>query len=75
MRHKLVENASGAEVKPGMRLIRDGQIYELVDFQVRQPPSTGRVRVRNVETRAVHEYYPSVFDLRIEEVPHERFGD
>ena len=71
MRHKLIEKASGKEVKPGMRIVDvlHQQLYELVSFKVKAPPSTGQVIVVNCDTKHEGAYYPSVFGLEIREIP------
>ena len=68
-RHKLVEEQTGAEVKPGMNIISfRNEVYKLVSFKVYQPPSTGRVIAKHVDTGTERELYPSVFGLKIVEV-------
>lgn len=71
MRHKLIEMATGAEVKPGMNLIDfRNEMYKLVSFTVMSPPSTGRVVVTAADDphKREHEFYPSVFGLKIVEI-------
>jgi hypothetical protein len=74
MRHVLVETASGAEVKPGMRVLgMNKEIYEVVGFRLPQhSASTGRVMVKKPGTKVLpgheREFYPSVFGLKIEEL-------
>jgi hypothetical protein len=71
MRHKLIEKASGAEVKPGMNILDfRGDIWILDSFRVTAPPSTGKVTVYSGnDPDFKREFYPSVFDLEIVEVP------
>lgn len=71
VKHKLIEKASGAEVKPGMTLIsHKNDMYKLISFRVQQPPSTGKVLVQPIGDNTGkfdREFYPSVFDLEIVE--------
>lgn len=69
MRHKLVERASGNEVKPGMNLLDStNTIWVLDSFRAGTPPSTGRVTVHLADNKNVfHDFYPSVFGLVIME--------
>ena len=75
MRHELVEDDTFAPVKPGMRLLSyRNEIYELVSFRApRHAASTGRVIVRHCDTGKEHEFFPSVFNLKIMEIDNERF--
>jgi hypothetical protein len=71
MRHILVEENGGAEVKPGMRVLTfRNEIYELIGFTVPgSDASTGRVQVKKPGEQVLpghgREYYPSVFGLKI----------
>lgn len=69
MKHRLIETASGAEVKPGMRLVDFRKdIWELVSFRAPSTgASTGRVIVRKTDGTRECEFYPHVFDLKIVE--------
>ena len=73
MRHVLVETGTGAEVKPGMRILDfRNQIYEVVGFRVpHNENSTGRVQVKKPGSERVDEFYPSVFELAIREIKDE----
>jgi hypothetical protein len=73
MAFKLVEIASGKEVKPGMNVLdfRD-EIWQLVKFDPpRTAASTGKVTVTQKGHKFDSTFYPSVFDLKIVEVPSE----
>ena len=79
MRHVLVEEIGGAEVKPGMRVLDfRNEIYEVVGFRVpHRDGSTGRVQVKKpgqtVTPGHEQEYYPSVFGLKIVEIDESKF--
>lgn len=79
MKHKLIEAASGNEVKPGMTILDfRNDIYKVVSFtSPRHAGSSGRVNVVSVEdTPAVERsYYPSVFGLKIVEAPNDPFDN
>ena len=70
----MVEIATGAEVKPGMRVLdMRNEIFEVVGFRVpHRDGSTGRVHVKKPgqEVTPGHEleFYPSVFELKIVEI-------
>jgi hypothetical protein len=74
MRHKLIEQETGAEVKPGMRVLDfRNEIFEVVGFSVpRREGSTGRVQVKKpgqlVAIGHEQEFYPSVFGLKVVEI-------
>jgi hypothetical protein len=71
MRHKLIEKASGNEVKPGMNILDfRGEIWVFESFRVTAPPSTGKITVRKPgpDETFSREFYPSVCDLEIVEV-------
>lgn len=69
MKYRLIEEASGNEVKPGMNLVTfKNELYKFNSF--RSPlhaGSTGRVNVTDVDTGVEYEFYPQVFGLKIVE--------
>lgn len=72
MRYKLIETASGKEVKPGMTILdHHNHIWKLQGvWPPRSASSTGRVIVQDTDNlNEVCEFYPSVFGLQIVEAP------
>ena len=67
MKHKLVEEASGKEVKPGMTVVSfRNELFKFLDFRSPQHSgSTGRVHVKHCDTGLEQEFYPQVFGLKI----------
>ena len=76
MHYKLIEEASGNEVKPGMTLIdNSNEMWKLVSFKSKPFPSIGRVTVRHVGKDYERDLYPSVFGLKIVESPVDKFDN
>lgn len=77
MRHKVIEEASGNEVKPGMKVLSfRNEIYEFQSFRSPQSAgSTGRVQVKHCDTGTEQEFYPSVFGLKIVEAQNDPFDN
>ena len=77
MRYKVVEEASGNEVKPGMRICSfRGDLYEFNSFRSPQHAgSTGRVNVTHCDNKVEYEFYPNVFGLKIVEAKNDPFDN
>ncbi len=77
MKYKLIESASGKEIKPGMNLVSfNNQMYKFKDFKSpKHGGSTGRVNVTHCDTGVEREFYPSVFGLEIVEAPRDPFDN
>lgn len=77
MRHKLIEEASGNEVKPGMKILNfRNEIWEYLSFRSPQSAgSTGRVHVKHCDTGVEREFYPQVFGLKIIEAQNDPFDN
>ena len=80
MKYKLIEKASGSEVKPGMRVLSfRNEIFEVLSFDSpNRAGSTGRVNVKPVEgpeLKQEQSFYPSVFGLEIVEAPSDPFDN
>jgi len=77
MKHKLVEEASGKEVKPGMKVLSfKDEIYEFQSFRSPQHAgSTGRVQVKCCDSGIEQEFYPQVFGLKIVEAQNDPFDN
>jgi len=70
MAYIVVEENSGKQVKPGMRILSfKDEIYEFYSFDSpRHAGNTGRVNVKDAETGDIYSYYPQVFGLKIVEI-------
>jgi translation elongation factor P/translation initiation factor 5A len=77
MKHKVIEEVSGNEVKPGMKILSiRNEIYEFQSFRSPQHGgSTGRVQVKCCDTGTEYECYPQVFGLKIVEAQNDPFDN
>ena len=78
MKHKLVEEKTGKEVKPGMRVLSfKDEIFEVTGFQTPyHVGSTGRVLVKACTPDAEEQaFYPQVFGLKIVEAKDDPFDN
>lgn len=78
MRHKLVDETTGKDVKPGTEVTSfRGETYKLVGFESPfRLGSTGRVNVTRANRGAVEfveSFYPQVFNLKIVEIQDDPF--
>jgi len=69
MTYKLIEEASGNEVKPGMTILSfRNELYKFISFRApHKPGSTGRINVEHCDTGREQEFFPTVFGLKIVE--------
>jgi len=68
-KYKVIETASGNEVKKGMNLLDFRKnIWKYEGFEYDGPPSSGKLWVRQVDNDVQRAFYPSVFDCKIVEV-------